>query len=108
MVESQESKPVRQVVVDAISRVLRDSGRAAPDPVPDSAEFATDLKLDSLDLAVLVVALEADLGVDPFRAGVAPVRTLGELVLVYENAYASKDHDDAPGPSDPMHHPPGS
>lgn len=77
---------VRQSIVDAIGRVLRDSGRAVPEAIEDGDSFATNLKLDSLDMAVLVVALETDLGVDPFRSGVAPVRTFGELVDVYITA----------------------
>jgi len=74
---------VRNSVADAIGRVLRDSGRPVPENIADEDTFAAKLKLDSLDMAVLVVALETDLGVDPFRSGVAPVRTFGELVSVY-------------------------
>ena len=91
MAESPKNTEVRQAIVDAIGRVLRDSGRTAPVEISDSASFATELKLDSLDLAVLVVALEADLQVDPFRSGVSPVRTFGELVQVYVTACESND-----------------
>lgn len=73
-------------IAAAIKRVLKDGGRPAPESISSTDTFATELKLDSLDLAVLVVALESELGIDPFRAGVTPVRTFGELVDVYVTA----------------------
>jgi acyl carrier protein len=51
--------------------------------------LATDLGLDSLDLAQTIVLLERSLGVDPFRApsGVRPaIRTVGDLISVYADA----------------------
>lgn len=77
---------VAKSIEGAIKRVLNDSGRPLPDSINSEDSFATELKLDSLDLAVLVVNLESELGVDPFRTGVAPVRTFGELVAVYVSA----------------------
>ena len=74
----------RKSVCSAIERVLRESGRPVPDPMTDDATLQETLKLDSLDLAVVVVALETDLGVDPFRSGAAPVQTIGELVEIYQ------------------------
>ena len=77
------SPDVPAAVQDAIRRVLQESGREVPE-MTDDATFAETLKLDSLDLAVMVVALETSLKVDPFRNGAAPVRTVGELVRLYE------------------------
>lgn len=72
----------RQKIVDVINKVRTDLGREALTP-QDSDALTGELGLDSLDLAVLVVSLEKELGVDPFRDGSATARTLGELVKVY-------------------------
>ncbi len=69
-------------ITGAIESVFRDSARPIP-PVDDGAIFGEQIKLDSLDFAVIVVQLEQQLGLDPFRQGARPVRTLGELVQLY-------------------------
>ncbi len=76
---------IPDTVRQTLTRVLRDAGRPAIE-LPDDATLSASLKLDSLDLAVVVVALESELGLDPFRQGVAPVRTVGELIRVYQSA----------------------
>ena len=76
----------RETICNVIERVLRESGLKMPESPTDDATLQETFKLDSLDLAVMVVALESELGVDPFRDGVQPVQTLGALVEVYENA----------------------
>lgn len=78
----------RQTIVDVINKVRTDLGRDALTP-HDSDALTGELGLDSLDLAVLVVSLEKELGVDPFRDGSATARTLGELVKVYCEASQS-------------------
>jgi acyl carrier protein len=48
-----------------------------------------DLGMDSLMLARLIIELEDDLGVEPFRSGeasVADLRSVGDLAQVYEDA----------------------
>lgn len=76
---------LRQTVVDTINKVRTDLGREQLTP-KDSDALMGELGLDSLDLAVLVVSLEKELGVDPFRDGSKTARTLGELVDVYKEA----------------------
>lgn len=68
-----------------INRVLVDSGRPARQLSNDDALMET-IGLDSLDLAVTVVNLEQELGVDPFRSGASGARTFGELVTLYQRA----------------------
>ena len=75
----------RQTIVDTINKIRTDLGRETVTP-EDSDALTGELGLDSLDLAQLVVSLEKELGVDPFRDGSATARTLGELVQVYEQA----------------------
>ncbi len=74
---------IRATAERVIHRILSDSGRETR-LIEDADELVDSLQLDSLDLAVMVVGLHQELGIDPFRAGAAPVRTFGELVAVYE------------------------
>ncbi len=77
-------KSSREVIIRVLGRVLAESGRPVPD-MADDASLSDALKLDSLDLAVTVVNLEQELGVDPFRNGASSaVRTLGDLVKLYD------------------------
>ncbi|MEI7861084.1 MAG: acyl carrier protein [Planctomycetota bacterium] len=73
----------------AILTVLHDTGRSAQ-AVESDHLLATDIGLDSLDLAQAIVLLERELACDPFRsAGSSPtlrMRTVGDLVTLYEAA----------------------
>lgn len=80
-------RDVRQAIVETINQIRTDSGREALTPEDDHS-LTGDLGLDSLDLAVLVVSLEKELGIDPFREGGATARSLSELITVYERALA--------------------
>ena len=79
---------VRAAIISAINKVRHDSGRGKISPQDDDL-LAGEIGLDSLDLAVLVVTLEQQLGVDPFREGSQTARTLGELISVYAEAKKS-------------------
>jgi acyl carrier protein len=79
---------VPDAIATAVRTVLHDTGRSAGEVDP-SMLLATDLGLDSLDLAQTIVLLERSLGVDPFRApgGSRPaIRTVGDLISVYAQA----------------------
>jgi len=76
---------VRESVAEVINGRLADSDRPQRTFSDDDA-LRDDLGLDSLDLAATIVGLEQALGVDPFRQGVRPVRTFGELVDLYTKA----------------------
>ena len=84
---------VTTAVAEAISSVLRDTGRPVGPLGPDM-RLAGDVGLDSLDLAQTIVLLERSLGVDPFRAAAptaAPrpaIRTVSDLVAIYTAALA--------------------
>jgi acyl carrier protein len=78
---------VRDTVTDVINSIFQDSGRAAR-ALTDDDVLMGNIGLDSLDLAVMTVALEQRTGIDPFRTGRGAVRTFGELVAVYEEALA--------------------
>jgi acyl carrier protein len=83
------NESLRNTVIAAIERVLRDAGRRPP-AIQDDTSFRDTIQLDSLDFAVIVVQLEQALGVDPFRAGARPVQTVGEFVALYADAVAAR------------------
>lgn len=86
--DNGESNKTRLVVENVIRNVLRDAGREVP-PLTDDALLSDQLRLDSLDFAVVVVGLEREIGVDPFRTASPRIRTFGELVRLYEEASSS-------------------
>ena len=79
-----EPTHIRQIAENLINRILTDSGRAAR-PLQDGDSLMGSIGLDSLDVAVMVVGLEQELDVDPFRDSAATVQTFGELVTLYKN-----------------------
>ncbi len=81
-------RDLRDQIVAVVNKILSDSGRPTCQPTHQDA-LTSDIGLDSLDLAVLVVTLEEHLGVDPFRDGLTAVHTLGDLVDVYVEAVKS-------------------
>jgi acyl carrier protein len=46
------------------------------------------LPMDSLDLATLIVILEINTGLDPFREGFKTFHNVGQLIELYESASA--------------------
>lgn len=77
-------------VATAIRTVLHDTGRDAV-PIEPRMLLATDIGLDSLDLAQTIILLERSLGVDPFRvpptSSARPaIRTVSDLVALYSSA----------------------
>ena len=79
---------LRPRILAVVNKILSDSGRPTCQPT-DQDTLTNDMGLDSLDLAVLVVTLEQQLGVDPFHDASTPVHTLGDLVDVYAEAVKS-------------------
>ena len=78
---------LRITLIKTISQVLKDSGRSVAN-IQETDALTGTLGLNSLDLAVVVVRLEQELGVDPFRDGQPMVATFGDLVALYEQAGA--------------------
>lgn len=65
------------ILVKIINEVLEESGRDSVASISRETRLRGDLGLDSLDLAVLTVKIEAEFGVDVFASGV--VSTVGEI-----------------------------
>ena len=88
------ARDVAAAVREAILAVYRDTGRP-PRETPAASLLGSDLGLDSLDLAQIIVLLERSLGVDPFRDARAttphpPIRTVGHLVTLYADALSGR------------------
>ncbi len=66
-----------QRLLHAINEVLVESGRDSVATLSRDTQLLKDLGMDSLELAVLTVKLEAMTGVDVFARGV--VSTVGEI-----------------------------
>ena len=66
------------IVHAMINEVLEESGRDQIPCIERGTLLRNDLGLDSLDLAVLTVKIEAKLGVDVFAKGI--VTTVGEIL----------------------------
>jgi acyl carrier protein len=83
--------PVRTTVLAVLTDLREEAAESgstvSPDPVTDATPL-TQAGMGSLLLARLIIALEAELGVDPFAEDVliSDVRTVGELVAVYREA----------------------
>jgi acyl carrier protein len=76
---------IRTTILEVVRQTLLQAGRSAPESLSECMLLADQLRIDSLDFAVIVVELECQLGVDPFRTRRAAVRTLGDLVQVYKS-----------------------
>ncbi len=72
------TQPTCELVQTLINEVLEESGRDPIASFDSNARLRNDLGLDSLDLAVLTVKLEANTGVDVFRDGL--VHTVSEVI----------------------------
>lgn len=66
------------LIEKTINEILTDSGRSICKDFTGDTRLKQDLDLDSLDLAVLAVKIEAETGIDVFADGV--VETVGEIL----------------------------
>ena len=79
---------VELVVHGRIREVLAERGEEIP-PLAGAEKLSATLGLSSLDLALLVAELEAELGVDPFAklVSITSVRSVSDLVRAYQQAF---------------------
>jgi acyl carrier protein len=84
-------KDIRSAVRREIREVLEEEGLQTPGGEPAGDSTITDLGLESLMFARVILRLEQELGVDPFAADmvVADVRTVDDLAAAYERALAT-------------------
>ena len=72
-----------EAVQEIINRILRDKGSDPLEIAADTVIMGGNIPIDSLDLATIVVELEAKTGNDPFAAGFLNFSTVGELAELY-------------------------
>jgi acyl carrier protein len=78
-------------VTSSIHELLTQKGVPAPDAAaltPDTELLGSDLRLDSLDLATIVVQLQELTQSDPFADEFIEFHTIGELVALFEASRA--------------------
>jgi len=85
------SLTIRDLVLKIVTGTLRNTGREVHQ-IHDDDHLGDKLGLSSLDFAVIVVDLEAELGNDPFRTAAPRVQTFGQLVQLYEQANEGASH----------------
>lgn len=74
------------VIAEELGRIVAEKGETLPPLDPGTVFLDGALPIDSLDLATLLVVLEARMGFDPFRGGFRQFTTVGELAALYEPA----------------------
>ena len=70
-------------IVAIVSRVIEDKGDKPVEISANTVFLGGQLPIDSLDLATIVVELEAVTGHDPFKDGFIEFRTVDELAALY-------------------------
>jgi acyl carrier protein len=75
---------ILQTIIDETKQILAQKGQRDNEITVDTV-FLTDLPMDSLDLATLIVSLEINTGLDPFRTGFKTFHSVGQLVELYES-----------------------
>lgn len=73
---------IREVLIE----IIKERTSLVPEITEDTEFLGTELPIDSLDLATLVVELEQRLQQDPFKSGFKAFRTVGELSTLYADA----------------------
>lgn len=72
-----------QLIIKETELLIAAKGIVCPE-INAESEFFKDLPLDSLDLATLIVNLELQTGLDPFRQGFKTFHRVGELAKLYQ------------------------
>ncbi len=74
---------ISSLVIETIHQVIADSGRKVDQVSPDDP-LREKLGLDSLDLAVVVVRMQQETGLDPFRRQRQSIHNVENLVRAYQ------------------------
>ena len=91
MLNPRGATEIEAIVHSRIRAILEDRGDETI-VIAGGDKLSATLGLTSMDLALLVSELEAELGVDPFAklVSVTAVRSVGDLVAAYRLAFAPK------------------
>ena len=84
MVSTTTSDDVLELIGALVREILTATGaNSAPELRRDTPLLDGSLEIDSLDLAGIVVGLEAETGCDPFAEGFVDFQTAGELADLF-------------------------
>lgn len=75
-----------QIIISETEKLLSQKGIQDQPINEDSVFLSSNLDMDSLDLATLIVQLEEIIGLDPFRDGFKEFKTVGELAKLYDKS----------------------
>jgi acyl carrier protein len=86
------SNNVKNTILTETRALIEAKSMACP-ALDDDTQFLRDTPMDSLDLATLLVTLEIQLGVDPFRDGFVTFHSVAELAELYTAALTASSAD---------------
>jgi acyl carrier protein len=75
-----------KIIIKEISNILINKNITGVVLDCDTVLLSSNLQIDSLDLAVLLVSLEEKTGKNPFKDGFKMFNTIGDLVNLYNDA----------------------
>jgi len=81
---------VRRRIETIVNRVLTESGRPTR-VLEDADSLSGTVGLTSLDFAQVVVSLEQEFGIDPFRESMPRISTFQDLVDLYQESLGGTD-----------------
>jgi acyl carrier protein len=77
---------VDALIRKSVSERIKEKGLAVPELTAETRMLGGELPLDSLDLATILIEMQAELGHDPFAEGFVEFRTIGELATLYRKS----------------------
>lgn len=70
----------------SVAERIKEKGLPVPELTAETRVLGGELPIDSLDLATVLIELQAELGHDPFADGFVEFRTIGELATLYRKS----------------------
>ena len=83
-IKMAKEENISNLVKECVTEALDAKGYEVPELSNDSVLLGGDIRIDSLDLAGIVVRLQEVTGLDPFKDGFIDFKTIGELSKLYE------------------------
>jgi acyl carrier protein len=75
---------VYALITKSVSDRIKEKGLQVPELRAETRMLGGELPLDSLDVAVIVIDMQQQVGVDPFASGFVEFYTIGELASLYQ------------------------
>jgi hypothetical protein len=75
---------VYALITKRVSDRINEKGLNVPELKAETRLLGGELPLDSLDLAIILVEMQEQVGQDPFAAAFVEFYTIGELASIYQ------------------------